>query len=183
VFLLAGLIKKKNVDVVIRALAKVEDRSNIHLVVAQRICTGFLKKSSKELGVEDDVTFMALYLMIAPPLYAGRDCFVNACTAELQCIALMEAMATASPQLAQMRWHYPELIHPDENGYLFEPGNSDELAQCIVKMFSGLSKRKKWAKKPRNYQHHDIHVTLEKFEVYYRQAIPGYNGGGNLFMR
>ena len=47
--------------------------------------------------------------------------------AELQSIATMEAMASALPIVAANAMALPHLVHDGENGYLFEPGNIDDL--------------------------------------------------------
>ena len=48
--------------------------------------------------------------------------------AELQSIATMEAMASGLPIVAANAMALPHLVHDGENGYLFEPGNVDDLA-------------------------------------------------------
>ena len=54
--------------------------------------------------------------------------FAIASIAELQSIATMEAMASGLPIVAANAVALPHLVHDGENGYLFEPGNVDDLA-------------------------------------------------------
>ena len=69
----------------------------------------------------------------------------------------MEAMASGLPVIAVNEMALPELVHPGENGYLFENNDVDGLAECMVKMFSDEGKRKKMAEKSLELiQAHDL---------------------------
>jgi glycosyltransferase involved in cell wall biosynthesis len=101
---------------------------------------------------------------------ASAKVFAMPSIAELQSIATMEAMATALPVVGANAMALPHLIHDGENGFLFEPGNVEELAQKLTKVLSmpwpELEKMK------RESLHfiagHDITRTLETFEALYR---------------
>ncbi|MEI6863859.1 MAG: glycosyltransferase [Candidatus Adlerbacteria bacterium] len=177
------LDKEKNVDIVLRAVAIALGRSptgetrkevDIHFIVAGHGAEDTnLKKLAQKLGVAEHVTFTGFVPdELLPSLYAAADCFVNAGTAELQCIVAMEAMATGLPILGADAVALPELIHHGKNGFLFEPGNAEELASRIVDMFSDGAKRANMAEHSLEIiSHHDINKTLEAFEKFYREAL------------
>lgn len=166
------LDKEKNVDVVLRAVALVKD-TNFHFCIAGHGAEqNKLRRLAKELGIESRVTFAGFVPDdILPSLYAAADCFVNAGIAELQCIVAMEAMATGLPVVGARAVALPELIHHGENGYLFEPGNSEELAGHLSGIMTNQELRERMGRESlRIIAGHNIDVTLETFEEFYRTA-------------
>ena len=90
--------------------------------------------------------------------------------AELQSIATMEAMASGLPIVAADAVALPHLVHDGENGYLFEPGNVDDLAAKLTTVLTqtpeeraahaaGLARGRQGARHAR---------TLDTFEALYR---------------
>jgi 1,2-diacylglycerol 3-alpha-glucosyltransferase len=168
------LDKEKNVDVVLRAVQLARREVDIHFVIAGHGAEGKkLRTLAQSLGIADNVTFAGFVPdELLPNLYAAAECFVIAGIAELQCIVAMEAMATGLPVLGARAVALPELIHNGKNGYLFEPGNVEELAKQIVAVY------KDGAMRTRMGEHsleiiagHDLDKTLEAFEDFYRQAL------------
>lgn len=49
-------------------------------------------------------------------------------------IAYLEAMAHKLPNIGSNIGAIPDFIQPNENGYLVEPGNADQLADAIIKL-------------------------------------------------
>ncbi len=169
------LDKEKKVDEVLRAVAKALQRADFHFVVAGHGAEEKkLKKLAKTLGIEEQVTFAGFVPDdLLPPLYAAAAVAINAGIAELQCIAAMEGMATGLPVLAARAVALPELVHDGENGYLFEPGNTAELAGRIVELMQDAGLRARMGQKSLEIiSHHDINLTLENFEEFYRTALP-----------
>ena len=167
------LDKEKNIDVVLRAVALVQD-TDFHFVVAGHGAEQTkLKKLAETLGIAERVTFAGFVPdELLPSLYAAADCFVNAGIAELQCIVAMEAMATGLPIVGARAVALPELIHHEENGYLFEPGNHTELSGYLRTIMSDAALRERMgAESLKIIAHHDIDSVLEQFEEFYRKAM------------
>ncbi len=167
------LDKEKNVDVVLRAVALAKD-ADFHFVVAGHGAEqNKLQRLAKTLGIEGRVTFTGFVPdELLPHLYAAADCFVNAGTAELQCIVAMEAMATGLPVLGARAVALPELVHHEHNGYLFERGNSKELAGYLAQVMTDRALRERMGQESlRIIAPHDLNTTLEAFEDFYRKAI------------
>ena len=172
------LDKEKSVDVVLRAIATIKTREHgtvsFHFVVAGHGAeSAKWKRLSVALGLEKEVSFIGFVPdELLPSLYAAADCFVIAGIAELQCIVAMEAMATGVPIIAARAVALPELVHSGENGYLFEPGDSTELARRIIEVFGDPALRERMSTKSLEIiSHHDINTTLETFEDFYRTAM------------
>lgn len=171
---LGRLDKEKNIDLVLRALKDALKKVDIHFVVAGKgHQSEHLKKLTKELGLEANVTFTGYVSEEDKPnLYALADCFVNGGEAELQCIAAMEAMATGLPVIGIDAVALPELVHHGENGYVFKKEDLAGLANYIVEMFSDEERRKKMARHSLEIiSHHDIRKSIEKFMDIYEHAI------------
>ena len=78
----------------------------------------------------------------------------------------------ACRSLPRVRSRLPELVHPGENGYLFEPGDYKELANRIVELFNDPALRRRMGAKSRGIiADHDINVIMEQFEDFYRTAM------------
>ncbi len=167
------LDKEKNVDVVLRAVALARD-TDLHFVVAGHGAEqNKLKRLAQTLGIAERVTFAGFVPdALLPHLYAAADCFINAGTAELQCIVAMEAMATGLPVLGARAVALPELIHHEENGYLFEPGDNKELAGHLARLMADKSLRERMGQESlKIIASHDLDLTLEAFEDFYRKAM------------
>ena len=57
-------------------------------------------------------------------------------TAELQSLVTLEAMSASTPVLLADAMALPHLVHDGENGYLFTPNDSDDLAAKMARVFT-----------------------------------------------
>ena len=163
------LDREKNIDLVLRALARLPDVP-IHFAIggcgARRRS---LQRLASALRLDDSVTFLGFVPdEDLPALYATADCFVMAGVAELQSIATMEAMASGLPVLAAAAVALPELVHQGVNGYLFEPGDAEMLAEQLRAVFTNPDLRQRMARASTEMiQHHALRSTLDEFEAAY----------------
>ena len=92
--------------------------------------------------------------------------------AELQCIALLEAMASGKPAIAVDAGALSELCQDGVNGILCEKDNVDEIAEALELLLSDKKLQKKYSKGSLEIAAtHDITHTLERFEEIYTQVI------------
>ena len=135
-----------------------------------------LERLADQLGIADRVTFTG---------YVSDDELREAYTratvlgmpsiAELQSIVTMEAMASALPVVAANAMALPHLVHDGENGFLFTPGDTQELADKLEIVFRMPQDELTAMKKAslRLIAAHDIQRTLSTFECLYRgEAVP-----------
>ena len=167
------LTGEKQVDVVLRAVAALDPALDVHFDIAgggdQRKA---LEVLTAQLGIEDRVTFHGRVTDAQlRELYSRSSVFAIASIAELQSIVTMEAMASALPIVGADAVALPHLVHDGENGYLFEPGNVDDLADKLTRVLTAS---------PAEYERmqrasldgvavHDINRTLDTFEALYRE--------------
>ncbi|HEY5225011.1 MAG TPA: glycosyltransferase [Microbacteriaceae bacterium] len=100
--------------------------------------------------------------------------------AELQSIVTMEAMASALPIVAADAMALPHLVRDGVNGYLFKPGDAQQLADRLTQVLTGSPAELDILKNGslELIKAHDIQRTLTTFEKLYRgepaaDAAPG----------
>ncbi len=172
---LGRVVDEKQIDKLIRAFAKLDSALDARLeIVGGGELEHRLKALAVSLGVSDRVKFDGYvdeaYLRNA---LTRATVFAMPSVAELQSISTMEAMASGLPIVAANAMALPHLVHDGENGFLFEPGNVDDLASkltTVLTMPEGeLLKLKKESLKI--VESHDIQRTLDTFESLYRGEV------------
>lgn len=162
---------EKHIDVLLQAMRLLPPELDAHLdIVGGGDQLKNLEQLAADLGISDRVTFTG-YVTDEElrKAYTRATVFAIPSIAELQSIATMEAMASALPVVAANAMALPHLVH-DGNGYLFEPGDAQELADRLADVFTAspdeLAAMKNQSLK--NIEAHDINRTLSTFESLYR---------------
>lgn len=136
-----------------------------------------LKSLAAEREMSDAVIFTGRVL---PPelmeLYRVGSVFVTASEMETQGIVLIEAAATGLPLVAVDKGGVREICRDGINGYLCQPGNSDEAIRGMTENIVKILKNKDLAKSFREKslkiaKINDIRHTLNRFEEIYREVI------------
>ncbi|MEO7349678.1 MAG: glycosyltransferase [Terrimesophilobacter sp.] len=167
---------EKQIDVLIKAVAKLDPALDAKLeIVGGGDLMNQLKKLVHDVGISARTTFTGYVsdeeLKVA---YTNATVFAIPSIAELQSIATMEAMSSGLPVVAANAMALPHLVHNGENGYLFEPGDVDDLASKLTAVLTAsdaeLTRMKRNSLKL--IAPHDIERTLTTFERLYRgQAV------------
>lgn len=173
--LFAGrLAEEKHVDVLIDAVAKTPVELNVHLeIVGGGEVRAALEHRVSRLGLQGRVKFLGLAsdddLREA---YIKADLFCMPGTAELQSLVTLEAMSASTPVLLADAMALPHLVRDGENGFLFTPNDSDDLAAKITRVLqlppaelAAMGKASRCMVEP-----HSIQGTLQTFEDLYRGA-------------
>lgn len=135
----ARLVEIKNFDNLLKAWKQVE-ANNAHYRL-QIIGSGpeedKLKKLTTGLGLQR-VEFAGIIPNKDIPEYLFKaDAFVLASFAESWGLVVNEAMAAGLPVILSKKVNaHAALLKEDENGYLFDPYNVDEIAQKLVKFIN-----------------------------------------------
>ncbi|GAB3269427.1 glycosyltransferase [Microbacterium sp. MEC084] len=168
---------EKQVDVILRALAKLDPALDARLdLVGGGDQEHALQALAAELGIEDRVVFHGR--VPDEELRAAltrASVFAIASIAELQSIATMEAMASGLPVVAADAVALPHLVHDGENGYLFRPGDADDLAAKLTTVLTADADERRRMQQASldGVVVHDINRTLDTFEALYRgENIP-----------
>ncbi len=164
------LSDEKRVDVLLDAAAKMSGNGSIALV-GSGPAEAELREQAERLHLADRVSFLG-YVCDADLLALRRssEVFVIPSEADLQSLATMEAMACGLPVIAANSYALPELVHHGENGYVFQPGNSDELASYLDKLLDDAPLRAQMSQKSLEIiARHDRMQVLDQWESLYRR--------------
>ncbi len=163
---------EKQIDVLIKAFATLDPSLDAKLeIVGGGDQKRNLENLAAQLGLGDRVTFTG-YVSDEElrTTYTRATLLAMPSIAELQSIVTMEAMASALPVVAANAMALPHLVHDDENGYLFEPGNVAELAARLTDVLTASPDKFLGMKREslQMIKAHDIQRTLAIFESMYR---------------
>lgn len=165
---------EKNVGAVVKAFLKVDLPHSQLVVVGDGVD---LVRLRKKYGEYNNIHFLG---RIVPPelykVYRMGDVFATASEIETQGIVLIEAAATGLPLIAVDAGAVSEICVNDENGFLCQPGNIDEMAEALRKILSDGELRAKFAEKSVELaREHDFEKTLDKFENIYKKVAEQSN--------
>ncbi|MCS5714976.1 glycosyltransferase [Herbiconiux sp. CPCC 205716] len=168
---------EKHLDVLLKAIQLLPDSLETKLdIVGGGDQLKNLQAMAQQLGIGDRVTFTGYVTEEEKQrLYTRATVFAMPSIAELQSIATMEAMASGLPVVAANAMALPHLVHDGENGYLFAPGDAQELADRLERVLTlpqGELDRFK-NESLSIVAAHDIQRTLTTFEHIYRgEPVP-----------
>ena len=179
-FLCVGRLERdKNVPLIIKATANVAEKTELQtVIVGKGKDEAEFKALARKLKLDGTVIFTG-----AVPdedvrlLYNVADVYIGAGSAELQGIAVMEAMASRLPILAANAVALPELVSDGENGFLFSL-NEDDLAEKMLKILSQKDRWSSMGEKSLGYiQVHDMQKILSQLESLYHEAMEKVRAG------
>jgi glycosyltransferase involved in cell wall biosynthesis len=169
---LGRLDEEKFVQDLLDAVTKLDPALDVQVqIVGDGEARKQLEARARELNIADRTTFTGkvTYDELRAAL-TRTTVFGMPSRAELQSIATMEALASGVPVVAADAMALPHLVHPGENGYLFEPGDIDAFAGYLTKVLTAPPEELKRLKEGalRTIEAHDIQRTLDTFEGLYR---------------
>ena len=165
---------EKNLEVLISAVPQVLKNIDAHFLFVGS--GGNYKKEviklTEKLNVNGNTTFVDfLDLKDYQNVYSIADVFVMPAEAELQSIVTMEAAASGLPLIVTDQGAVKELASGN-NGFVFESGNSNQLAGYIVKVLSDLSLRKSMVKKSlKLIKNHSLEYVGKNYESIYLRLL------------
>lgn len=138
------LIKRKHVDSILKALSQVYSRKNFSLrIIGTGDCEAELKALARQLQIEDRVVFYGLQPRHVVREYMRKaQCFTMVSSNEVFGLVYLEAMSQGCIVVASKGEGFDGIIVDGENGFLCEPGNSNQLAS-IYRRINSLSKEEK----------------------------------------
>jgi glycosyltransferase involved in cell wall biosynthesis len=104
--------------------------------------------------------------------YGRCDIFCIPGIAELQSLVTLEAMSAGKPVIAANAMALPHLVHPNDNGWLYTPGDIAELRGHLEKLLASPDERHRMGlESQRIVATHGLDATLQKYETLYERAI------------
>jgi glycosyltransferase involved in cell wall biosynthesis len=158
VLAVANLIRHKGIDVLLRALARMQRRDVELEIAGDGPEAAALKELASALGLTERVRFLGLRSDVQD-LLARTDIFVHPATwAEAFGFTITEAMAAGVPVIATRTGGIPEIVVDAESGLLVPPGAVDELAAALDRLANDESLRDRLGQAARRR-------TEERFDV------------------
>jgi len=169
----AALRREKSVETLVDAVARLDRREELHLViVGEGPCGEALRDRARAAGLEPQCTFVPATATVAP-WYRSLDVFVLPSLNESFSNSLMEAMACGCTVVASNVGGNPELVRDGENGLLFEPGDSADLAQRLSQILEDGALRARLARAASDTirEGYGIGPSTERFAELYQACL------------
>ena len=166
------LFPEKSVDTLIKAIPYIIKKNpNTHtMIVGGGHLREKLENLALKLGVEKYITFLGLVNEEDKiHAYNASDIFVLPSMAELEGMAVLEAMACGNPIIVSDATMSASRYFVKGNGFLFKAKDHIDLAEQISKLVSDSNLREKMSETSLvNIKQYDIHKSVELLEnVYY----------------
>lgn len=154
----------KNHEIVIRALAKLEEKP-YYVIVGKGEKEAYLQSLITQLGLADRVKLAGFRNDVAV-FYDAADAFVFPSFREGLSVALMEAMASGLPVVCGRIRGNTDLIDEGIGGFFFDPDDTDSVTYAIQRLLKADMK-KYGSHNLERIKGFDVH-TVEKcvFEIY-----------------
>jgi 1,2-diacylglycerol 3-alpha-glucosyltransferase len=173
-FLFLGRIDgEKRIDLLLQAMQRVS-RDDIQMVIAGK---GRAEESLHRMAADMQRMRKVLFTGFIPAedipgLMNCVDVFIMPSEAELLSISTLEAMACGLPVLLADALALPELVRNDENGYIFKPGDVQDLVRYINLIADQPERWKSMGMVSCEIAlSHSLDLTVQKFETLYSQLI------------
>lgn len=167
--------EEKHIHILIQALELLRwSGKEFHaVIVGGGNARGKLDELIDTLKLNDHVTFTGLVSDDdLVQLHRIGDVYVMPSPTELQCLAMLEAMASGKPVVAVDAGALGELCLTGKNGYLVPVDDVDAMAKALVDLIDNPKKRETYAKHSiKIAKRHDVRVVIPKFEKLYEQVI------------
>jgi len=167
------LDQEKRVGELIDACARLRPGTPFELeIVGDGTMREQWKTQVRERGLTDRTTFRG-FVSEAELLeaYGRSDIFCMPGVAELQSLVTLESMSAGKPVVAANAMALPHLVHPGRNGWLYTPGDVDELAERLQCLLDDPEMRHRMGQAGREIvRRHSLDATLDRFEGLYEQV-------------
>jgi glycosyltransferase involved in cell wall biosynthesis len=161
---------RKGVDTLLRAWARVvqEHPQACLLLLGEDQEGGKLHQLAADLGVQASVYFPGHVEPVLPYLQAA-DVFVLPSWGEGLSNALLEAMACGLTVLTTNIGGTCEVIRPEVDGHLFEPGDVDALAELLARMLGDQGQRQHFGARARQRveETYRAELTTQRYAALY----------------
>lgn len=139
--------KHKGVDLLIKSLPILLRKVEVRLKIIgfdednDKLNITMLKKLSHQLELGNYVEFMDRlpHLLLSTVLRNSSALVLPSICTENCPLVILEAMALGVPVIASNIGGIPELVKEGKTGYLFKPGNFNDLADKLIKLFNNPS--------------------------------------------
>ena len=166
---------EKHVSILIKAAARMVDaRNDLHFVIVGKgTDMEGLQELAERLDLNDHITFTGRVEDEDLPLFHQiGTVFAMPSPVELQCLAMLESMATGSPVVAVNVGALYELCQDGRNGYLYDLDRDDQLAEKLGTILDDPKLCKKMGTESLGIaKTHELSNTIKQFVDLYKHVI------------
>ena len=172
VLFVGRLMRDKEIEVLIQAIAAMRLRVKAHLIIAgQGDDRQRLEGITEEMGLQSQVHFLGFVPEAdMPALYRAVDCFAIASQCEVQSLPTLQALATGLPVVVADAMALPELVRHGINGFLVEPENAHDLGVALTRVLTEPDLAARMGRESLALaQPHDETRTFDQYDALYRR--------------
>lgn len=168
--------ERKNVDLLIRGVARASGRAPVHaMVIGDGPKANELRALAESLRAP--ATFTGFRTDV-PEVLSAADAAAHLSTAEGMPNSVLEAMACGLPVIASAATSHAEQIEDGLHGFLVSPGDVDLVAEAILKLARAPEQRTRMgqAAKRRVMQEFDRKTMIDRYESFFGEFARGADG-------
>lgn len=119
-------------------------------------------------GLDKELIWMGIRNDISE-LIPGFDIYCQSSRSEALTLSIIEAGMAGLPVVGSRVGGIPEIVHEGFNGFLFEVGNSKQLAECLYKLINDTVLRRKMGNNSKEYMmsnfniHNQVKIMFNKY--------------------
>ncbi len=165
------LMKDKKLDLLIRAMRRVCDQQEAHLLVVGRGSERpRLKALIHRLGLDPFIHLLGYVPEHdLPALYRASDLFAIPSLVEVQSLPALQAAVTGLPIVAADSAALPELVKHGENGLLVSPLTADGMGEAILYVLGHPEEARKMGQVSLEIGRlHDERLTFQAYDEFYK---------------
>lgn len=168
------LIRRKNHEIVIKAIAKMNNAKLRYIICGEGQLEDYLKTLCKKLALDDEKVIFAGFRRDVSNILKASDIFIFPSMWEGLGLAGIEAMASGIPIIGSARQGIKDYIIDGKTGFLLDPQNEDTVIRAINKLINNpemipslIDQGKDIIKK------YDIIYSINEMENIYNQECGG----------
>ncbi len=132
---------RKNHEVILRAIAQLQNPSIKYYLCGKGVLQGHLEELTQKLGLQDQVRFLG-YRKDIPEIMHAADIFAHPSKREGLGLACLEAMASGLPLVTSNIQGIPDYVENGVTGFSCGPEDADKFAEHLHILISDPSRRK-----------------------------------------
>lgn len=132
---------RKNHEVILRAIAQLQNPSIKYYLCGKGILQGHLVELTQKLGIQEQVRFLG-YRKDIPEIMSAADIFAHPSKREGLGLACLEAMASGLPLVTSNIQGIPDYVENGVTGFLCDPEDAAKFAEHLHVLISDPALRK-----------------------------------------
>jgi len=170
------LEERKGQKILLQSLAILLSQSlpNVYLIIVGNGPDEILiKQTAKRLGLMNNILFVPFTRNVVSVLQIINILITPSLFKEGIPNVILEAFAMNIPVIASNIGGIPEVVVNGETGYLVDPGNADQIAKSIVKLWENPGNFFSMGRKARDLvlKNHDRNRQLQEYEEYIKKLL------------